>query len=70
MKKIQKMIEAYNKKAKKWEYDEISIENNQINKPFIEKTTIGCSFWEKIKIVYRNGYLKEDYEKIEKALNI
>lgn len=70
MEKIQKMIEAYNKKAKKWGYDEISIENNQINKPFAEKTTIGCSFCGKIKIAYQNGYLKEDYEKIEKALNI
>jgi hypothetical protein len=70
MEKIQKIIEAYNKKAKKWGYDEISIENNQINKPFTEKTTIGCSFWRKIKIAYQNGYLKEDYEKIEKALNI
>lgn len=69
MEKIQKMIEAYNKKAKKWKYDEISIESNQINKPFIEKATIGCSFWRKIKIAYQNGYLKEDYEKIEKALN-
>jgi hypothetical protein len=64
------MIKAYNKKAKKWGYDEISIENNQINKPFIEKTTIGYSFWRKIKIAYQNEYLKEDYEKIEKALNI
>ena len=63
------MTISTNNKAKKWKYDEISIESNQINKPFIEKTTIGCSFWRKIKIAYQNGYLKEDYEKIEKALN-
>jgi len=68
MTKINTMIEAYNKKARKWGYDEISVENGKLNREFIEKSTLGMSFWKKIKTAYRNGYLEEDYEKIKAKL--
>ena len=68
MEKINKMIEAYNKKAVKWGYDEIKISNGTIVPQFKEKSNDNCSFFKKIKIVYQNGYMQEDYEKIKKEL--
>ena len=69
MEKINKMIEAYNKKAEKWGFDEIKISNGTITTQFKEKSNDNCSFFKKIKIVYQNGYMQEDYEKIKKELN-
>lgn len=68
MEKINKMIEAYNKKAVKWGYDLICVINDKLNEPFIEKSTEGMSFFKKIKTTFQNGYMKEDYEKIKKEL--
>ncbi len=69
MAKIDKMIEAYNKKAKKWGFDELEVNNGSLNVEFKEKTTVGYSCFERIKVLYQNGYMKEDYEKIKKALS-
>ena len=69
MSKVEKMIEAYNKKAKKWGFDEIEIVNGKISKPFINKINFDGGFFKGIKILYQNGYMEEDYNKIEKALN-
>ena len=68
MEKIQKMIKAYNKKAKKWGFDEIEVVNGKLSKGFSEKSTSGNSFFGKINVIYQNGYMKEDYEKIKNAL--
>lgn len=68
MEKIQKMIEAYNKKAKKWGFDEIEVVNGKLSKEFSEKSTSGNSFFGKINVIYQNGYMKEDYEKIKNVL--
>ena len=70
MDKIQKMIEAYNKKARKWGFDEIEIVNGRISKPFAEKVNMNYGFFKAIKVLYQNGYMKEDYEKIKNALPI
>lgn len=69
MAKVEKMIEAYNKKAKKWGFDELEVNNGSLNVEFKEKTTVGYSHFERIKVLYQNGYMKEDYEKIKKALS-
>jgi len=68
MDKIQKMIEAYNKKARKWGFDEIEIVNGRISKPFAEKVNMNYGFFKAIKVLYQNGYMKEDYDKIKNAL--
>ena len=68
MDKIQKMIEAYNKKARKWGFDEIEIINGRISKPFAEKVNMNYGFFKAIKVLYQNGYMKEDYDKIKNAL--
>ena len=41
MAKIDKMIEAYNKKAKKWGFDELEVNNGSLNVEFKAKTTVG-----------------------------
>ena len=69
MEQIKKMIEAYNKKANKWGFDEIEIINGKISKEFSEKTTNGKGFFGKIEVLYQNGYMKEDYEKIKNTLS-
>ena len=70
MDKIQKMIEAYNKKANKWGFDEIEIVDGKISKEFTEKSTKGKGLFGSINILYQNGYMKEDYDKIAKALSL
>ncbi len=69
MEQIKKMIEAYNKKAKKWGFDEIEVNNGSLNTKFKEKTTIGYSFFGRIKVLYQNGYMKEDYLAIKNVLS-
>jgi phosphosulfolactate synthase (CoM biosynthesis protein A) len=68
MDKIQKMVEAYNKKANKWGFDEIEIVDGKISRNFTEKSTEGKGFFGSINILYQNGYMKEDYEKIKNSL--
>lgn len=66
MNKIEKMVKAYNKKAEKWGYDKIEIVNGSINKPF--KIKYNCmesmNVFKKMKMMYRDGNLMEDYYKI------
>ena len=62
------MIEAYNKKAKKWGFDEIEVVNGKISKDFSEKEMNGKGFLAKIKTLYQNGYMKEDYLAIKNVL--
>jgi phosphosulfolactate synthase (CoM biosynthesis protein A) len=68
MDKIQKMVEAYNKKASKWGFDEIEIVDGKISKVFTEKSTEGKGFFGLINILYQNGYMKKEYEKIKNSL--
>ena len=70
MDKIQKMVEAYNKKARKWGFDEIEIIDGKISKSFVGKVNMNGGFFKGINILYQNGYMKEDYEKIKNALPI
>ena len=70
MDKIQKMIEAYNNKAHKWGFDEIEIVDGKISKEFSEKSTEGKGFFGSINILYQNGYMKEDYDKIKNSLSL
>lgn len=69
MEKIKKMIESYNKTAQKWGFDGIEIINGKISKDFSEKTTYAMGFFKKIKIIFQNGYMEDDYQKIKKALS-
>jgi hypothetical protein len=69
MEQVKKMIESYNKKAQKWRFEKIEVINGKISKEFSEKTTNGKGFFGKIKVIYQNGYMKEDYEKIKNALS-
>ncbi len=69
MEKIEKMIKAYNKKAGKWGYEKVNIVDGKLSpsefKPkFDENVKMGI--FKALKTLYRDGYLKEDYEKIEK----
>jgi len=68
MDKIQKIIEAYNKKARKWGFDEIEIVDGKISKSFVGKVNMNGGIFKGIKILYQNGYMKEEYDKIKKAL--
>ena len=68
MKRIDKLIEAYNKKAEKWGYTPIVMQNGRILNEFDEKETDGLPFLKRLIVLYRNGYLKEDYEKIQSML--
>lgn len=68
MEKIKEMVEAYNKKAHKWGFDEIEIIDGKISKEFTEKSTEGKGIFGSINVLYQNGYMKEDYEKIKNAL--
>ncbi len=69
MGKIEKMVLAYNRKADKWGYAKITVSNGKIMEKFVGKPLDGLSFLKKIKVVYQNGYLNEDYDKIKKELN-
>jgi phosphosulfolactate synthase (CoM biosynthesis protein A) len=69
MDKIQKMVEAYNKKARKWGFDEIEIIDGKISKSFVGKVNMNGGFFKGINILYQNGYMKEDYDKIKTALS-
>jgi hypothetical protein len=69
MKKVNEMIEAYNKKAEKWGYKKIEIIDGKIGHEFDTKPENEGSLFKKMGIVYKNGYMKGDYEKIKKALN-
>lgn len=69
MDKIQKMIEAYNKKARKWGFDEIEIVDGKISKSFVCKVNMNGGIFKGINILYQNGYMKEDYDKIKTALS-
>jgi phosphosulfolactate synthase (CoM biosynthesis protein A) len=68
MDKIQKMVEAYNKTARKWGFDEIEIIDGKISKSFVGKVNMNGGFFKGINILYQNGYMKEDYEKIKNSL--
>lgn len=71
MEKINKMIKAYNKKAEKWGYETVSVENGELMpETFEPKLWLGenMSFIKRIKTMYRNGYLQEDYNKIVREL--
>jgi len=70
MKKLEKMITAYNKKAEKWGFSKIEVVNGKITEDFVEKPYDGLPFFAFMKVAYQNGYLKEDYEKIEKRLSL
>ena len=69
MEKIEKMIKAYNKKAEKWGYETVNVENGKTMEKFVGKPLDGLSFFKKIKVAYQNGYLNEDYDKIKKELD-
>ena len=66
-KKLEKMISAYNKRAGKWGFNELEIKDGKLVKEFVEQPVFG-SFLSKIATLYKNGYMKEDYEKIKKTL--
>jgi len=51
-----------------WGFDEIEIVDGKISKEFTEKSTKGKGFFGSINILYQNGYMKEDYEKIKNSL--
>ncbi|MCR4853875.1 MAG: hypothetical protein K5893_09830 [Prevotella sp.] len=56
MKKLEKMIKAYNKKAAKWGFDSIEIVDGKISRPFVEKPLEHLPFFPSLKIAYQNGY--------------
>lgn len=76
MKKLEKMVANYNKYATKHGYSTISIdyERKQIIGQFTPKDTdqykgfIG--FFKDLMTAGHNGYLEEDYKKIEKRLRM
>lgn len=70
MKKIEKMVKAYNEYATKHGYSTIAInyENNTIDGEFIPKDeTLYTGFYgyfKNLKTTYHNGYLKGDFDEI------
>lgn len=74
MKKIEKMVAAYNRYAAKHGFSTISVDyaNCKIIGEFTPKNEDQFSgfwgFFKNMNIAGQNGYLKGDYEKIEKAL--
>lgn len=73
MKTLDKMIEAYNKYAMKHNYDTIGLTNGGLIGEFTPKDEHAYSgfvgFFKNLVTVYRNGYLKGDYDKIIEELN-
>lgn len=65
--KVIRMIEKYNKKAEEWGYETLAYNEQTMTftGSFTEKNEAN-GFWAESKEVYRNGYLKEDFEKIVK----
>lgn len=74
MKKIEKMVKAYNKYATKHGYSTIAVdyENSTIIGEFTPKDensyTGFCGFFKNIMTAWENGYLKDDYTKITNIL--
>lgn len=68
--KIEKMIEKYNRKAIEWGYEPLSwdAETHTLSGKFAPQGEEG-GFIRSLKMAYRNGYLKEDYEKILKEVS-
>ena len=69
MERIDKLIDAYNKKAEKWGYNPIVVKNGRMINAFDEKDVNGLPFFKRLTVLFQNGYLKEDYEKINDLLN-
>ena len=65
--KVLKLVKKYNAQASKWGYSiiEYDDENQMIYGSFEEKNE-AKGFWNESKEAFRNGYLKEDFEKIIK----
>ena len=71
MDKLEKMIKAYNKKAEKWEYETLQVVNGKlIPDVFTPKynNLDQMGFFKKIKTLYRDGYLQEDFNKIQERI--
>ena len=67
MDKKLRLIESYNKKAKKWGYEELSLKDGKVIGNFTPKNIDSKSFIMKIIILFQNGYMEEDYMKITKS---
>lgn len=72
--KVLKIIDGYNKKAKKWGYELLTynVEDSTISGKFTEKTDAEDSkagFMAEMKEAYKNGYLEEEWKKILKLCN-
>ena len=67
MKKIEKLISAYNKRAGKWGFNEIKVVRGKIADEFVDQPVFG-SFLDKITTLYKNGYMKAEYDKIKRLL--
>lgn len=65
--KVIEMVKKYNSQASKWGYCIIEYdEANQMLYGAFEEKKEAKGFWNESKEAYRNGYLKEDFEKIIK----
>lgn len=72
--KVLKIIDGYNKKARKWGYELLTynVEDSSISGKFTEKTDAENSkagFMAEMKEAYKNGDLCEEWKKILKLCN-
>ena len=65
--KVLEMVKKYNVQASKWGYNTIEYDDEtQMLYGSFEEMNEAKGFWDKSKEAYRNGYLKEDFDKIFK----
>jgi|GEM_PF-4470005 len=70
--KIQSLIAKYNKKAEKWGYEVLSFDpsSKELSGQFSRKVSEDSNaFFKNIKGVYRDGYLEEDFNIIQKLIS-
>lgn len=70
--KLKKMLAKYNTKAKKWEYDELTydeVKKELVGKLVTKADKIEKTLFNYLKYAYRDGYMLEEKEKLQKFID-
>jgi hypothetical protein len=71
MQKLQNIIAKYNQKAEAWGYETLSFDSSikELNTVFSRKAAANCNAFKNIKLLYRDGYLESEFNKIQKLIS-
>lgn len=69
--KFSTKLSAYNEKAEKWGYEKVVYDTStkSVVGTFKSKCDEVSGFWHKVVYAYRDGYMKEDFNKLIKLSN-